>query len=193
VDRHLLPDEIDSLLDGEVGFGTAPLKMHVRRCVQCAAELDGARALVRTLEHLPHLSPSPLFRERVMARVQVFVPWHAALLDTLRGWLPRSRPARAVVGGGLTITALALTALALWVGTRLDTVIFAGELLLDRGRALLSDALGAVAAVAFGEPALRALRSGSPFSIIVAMLLLVAAAAAGARVLRALVVHRHRG
>ena len=88
MDRHLLPEEIDLLLDGEVGFGTAPLKAHARSCAECRAELEDARAVVRELEHLPHLSPSPLFTERIMAHVQVFVPWHVALLDTARQWMP---------------------------------------------------------------------------------------------------------
>ena len=36
--RHLLPDEIDLLLDDEVGFGVAPLKAHIRDCADCRAQ-----------------------------------------------------------------------------------------------------------------------------------------------------------
>ena len=50
MNRHLLPEEIDQLLDGEVGFGTTPLKQHVRTCAECRAELDSARVLVSQLE-----------------------------------------------------------------------------------------------------------------------------------------------
>ena len=45
--RHLLPEEIDLLLDGEVGFGVQPLRAHVRGCDLCRRELEDARALVR--------------------------------------------------------------------------------------------------------------------------------------------------
>ncbi len=96
--RHLLPDEIDLLLDNEEGFGVQPLRAHVRGCAECRAELEDARAVVAELEHLPHLVPSRLFADRVMANVQVFEPWHVAALDTARRWVPRSRPAR-VIGG----------------------------------------------------------------------------------------------
>ena len=41
--RHLLPNEIDLLVDGEVGFGVAPLRAHVRECAECHAKLDEAR------------------------------------------------------------------------------------------------------------------------------------------------------
>ena len=40
--RHLHPNEIDLLLDGEVGFGVAPLRAHVEGCAECRAKLDDA-------------------------------------------------------------------------------------------------------------------------------------------------------
>ena len=97
--RHLLPNEIDLLLDGDVGFGVAPLRAHVAECTGCAAELEDARVVVQALDHVPHFSPSPLFAERVMARTQVFEPWHAALLHSVRGMLPAARAGRVVVAG----------------------------------------------------------------------------------------------
>ena len=48
--RHLLPDEIDHLLDGEAGFGVAPLMGHVEACSACRAELAEARQIVSALE-----------------------------------------------------------------------------------------------------------------------------------------------
>jgi hypothetical protein len=185
VDRHLLPEEIDLLLDGEVGFGTAPLKAHVRSCAECRAELEDARAVVRELEHLPHLSPSPLFTERVMEHVQVFVPWHVTLLDTVRGWMPRSRAGRVLVGTGIGSFAVVLTGVALWLITQLDTVIFAVDLALDRARTatmgLLSDAVGAL----FGDAALQVVRSSGGAGIGVALALLLFTAVIAARALRA--------
>ncbi len=40
MNRHLLPEEIDLLIDGEAGFGVAPLKAHLRQCPECQSELD---------------------------------------------------------------------------------------------------------------------------------------------------------
>ena len=48
--RHLLPDEIDQLVDSEAGFGIAPLKAHLRECADCHAEVEDARRLVSALE-----------------------------------------------------------------------------------------------------------------------------------------------
>ena len=109
MERHLLPEEIDLLLDGEVGFGTPPLKAHVRSCAACSHELESARALVRQLEHLPHIAPSPLFASRVLSRVQLFVPWHVALLDSMRGLVPQSRGLRVAAAAMFEIVATALT------------------------------------------------------------------------------------
>ena len=36
--RHLLPNEIDLLVDGEAGFGVAPLRAHVAECDECRAQ-----------------------------------------------------------------------------------------------------------------------------------------------------------
>ena len=90
--RHLLPDEIDLLLDDEVGFGVAPLKAHIRDCADCRAQVDEARFVVDALEDLPHFAPSHTFADRVMSQVPVFVPWHVAARDTVRRWLPTVAP-----------------------------------------------------------------------------------------------------
>ncbi|HEU4641343.1 MAG TPA: hypothetical protein VFS44_02735 [Gemmatimonadaceae bacterium] len=192
MDRHLLPEEIDQLLDGEVGFGTAPLKAHVRACAACRAELDSARVLVRELEHLPHFAPAVGFSDRVMAQVQVFVPWHVALLDAVRGWLPRSRAGRAVAWAGLGSIATVLTVISLWLITRLDTVVFAADLGLERVRAVTVGALSDAAAALFGDAAVQALRAGGTAGVMLALLVLLLSAALAARALRAIVAGARR-
>src|SRR4249920_1763813 len=107
--RHLLPDEIDLLLDDEMGFGVAPLKTHIRDCADCRAKLDEAQLIVDALEDLPHFAPSHAFADRVMSQVPVFVPWHVAARDTVVRWLPQSRPARVAVGALATSAASVLT------------------------------------------------------------------------------------
>ncbi len=192
MNRHLLPDEIDLLLDGEVGFGTAPLKSHVRQCAACRAELEQARTLVSELEHLPHLAPSPAFTSRVMSRVQVFVPWHVALLDTVRGLVPRSRPVRVLAGTVASVVAVALTVVSVWLLASLDTVVFATGLLLDRARDAILSALAAAVAASFGEPALQALRSNGVLGLVAVAAVLLAAAVIAAGALRAIAVSPRR-
>ena len=66
--RHLLPNEIDLLVDGEAGFGVAPLRAHILECGECRERLDDARVVVEALEALPHFAPNARLAERVMAR-----------------------------------------------------------------------------------------------------------------------------
>ena len=166
MNRHLLPDEIDLLVDGEAGFGVAPLKAHVRGCAECAAELEAARFVVAELEALPHLAPSPLFAERVMQQVQVFEPWHVALLDTLRRFVPQSRPARVLAAaGGLSIASI-FTILLVWLGARLDILAMLGGSAVERAQAAARAVLGEAIAGALGDPATGLLGSGSGVAMI---------------------------
>jgi hypothetical protein len=191
VERHLLPEEIDLLLDGEVGFGTPPLKAHVRSCAVCTKELEGARALVRQLEHLPHIAPSPLFAARVMESVQLFVPWHVTLLDSLRAFIPESRPLRFAAAGMFASIAIVLTIVSAWVFTRIDAVMFTADLVLERMRSAAFGALGTGMTALFGEAA-RPLLSGGAIGLALAALLFVVTGAAAATMIRVAAV-RARG
>jgi hypothetical protein len=185
VNRHLLPDEIDQLLDGEVGFGIAPLKAHVRTCALCREELEAAHSVVLQLEALPHMAPSPAFADQVMSRVQVFVPWHVALLDTLRGLVPRSTGGRALAWAGVGSAAAVLLALTLWVVTRLDTVVFAADLALDRLRTAAIGALSGAVASLFGDAAVQTLRATGKVGVILALLFAILTTLLAAGALRA--------
>ena len=123
--RHLLPTEIDLLLDGEEGFGVAPLKAHVRSCGDCQARLEEARFVTDSLEELPHFAPSHAFADRVMAQVPVYVPWHVAARDSVSRWIPRSRPARAATFAVAGSVASVLTAVMVWIATQTDVLVFA--------------------------------------------------------------------
>ena len=136
--RHLLPDEIDLLLDDEVGFGVDPLKAHVRDCADCRAKVDEARFVVDALEDLPHFAPSHTFADRVMAQVPVFVPWHVAARDTVAKWLPQSRPARFAVATFATATASVLTLAILWIATQTDVLTVASGAAGDQLRDLVT-------------------------------------------------------
>jgi hypothetical protein len=148
--RHLLPTEIDLLLDDEEGFGVAPLKAHVRSCTQCQERLEEARFVTDALEELPRFAPSHAFADRVMAEVPVFVPWHVAARDSIRRYTPRSRPARVAALALSSVVATVLTVGILWLATQTDVLVFATgvagsrlrELLLGAGRDALVSLFG---------------------------------------------------
>jgi hypothetical protein len=183
--RHLLPDEIDQLLDGEAGFGLAPLQAHVDTCDKCRAELVQARQVVSALERLPHLAPSPLFAERVMSQVQVFEPWHVTALDTVRRWMPASRSARGLALAGTSIFAMVVSVAAVWMAVRLDAFLFFFDLAGQRVRTAVFEAVGDAIGNAFGSAAVDALRTGGTAAMVgvTGFLLLVLLAALGLRAL----------
>ena len=183
--RHLLPDEIDQLLDGEAGFGVAPLMAHVEACAACRAELAEARQIVNALERLPHFTPSPSFSDRVMSQVHVFEPWHVTALDTVKRWIPASRSARVLALGTTSVFALTISVMAVWMAVRLDAFLFFFELMSQRARAALFDAVGGAIANTFGAAAVDALRAGGMTAAlgVSGFLALVVVAAVGLRAL----------
>ena len=192
MNRHLLPEEIDQLLDGEVGFGTAPLKQHVRTCAECKAELESARVLVNQLEQLPHFALAPRFSEEVMGRVHVFVPWHVALADSVRAFIPQQRRWRTAAWTGVAALASVLLIASLWVVTRLDAVLFAVELGVDRVRAAGAWAFSNLVVSLFGDTAAQALSASGPAGIAVALLVTVLTALLAVGALRMVVAGARR-
>lgn len=185
--RHLLPDEIDLLLDGEVGFGIPPLRAHVRECAECRGRVEESRAVVETLERLPRLVPSPQLASRIMAEVQVFVPWHVAAMDTVRHFVPRSAPARIAAGAAATVMAGLVTAITLWMVARFDLfAFFVSGLAFDRLRAAAGAFAGQTLASLLGEPAARMLLDLGAPALALAFVSILTAAAVAAFGLRAL-------
>jgi hypothetical protein len=161
-DRHLRPDEIELLLDGEEGFGVAPLRAHVRQCASCDAELDKARELMVALDSLPDFAPSAAFADRVMSQVQVFEPWHAAALNTAQQFVPATRPARMAAGVGVAVSAGLLTAAGTWAVARADIALLMTQFGLERFREQVSAATSDLVTTVLGQPGLAAMLSSSP-------------------------------
>lgn len=178
INRHLLPDEIDLLVDDDVGFGVAPLRAHVRQCAECRARVDEAREIVDALESLPHLAPSPLFSERVMAQVHVFEPWQAAARDSVRRLVPRSLPARVAAAVAAASMSVALTVVSVWVATRLDLLSYLGGAALEQGRVALATVLAAIVGTAFGPEAAAFVRTTGAIGLVITTFLLAGAATA---------------
>jgi hypothetical protein len=184
--RHLLPDEIDLLLDDEVGFGVAPLKAHIRDCADCQAKVEEARFVVDALEDVPHFAPSHKFADKIMAQVPVFVPWHVAARESATRWLPQSRPARVFVGVMATSAASVLTAAILWIATQTDVLTLASSAAGDRIQNLALDAARAVLSVVLGEQVFAAVQQAGTIGIAAAFLALLGVAAGSVAGLRAL-------
>jgi len=175
-DRHLLPDEIELLLDDEVGFGVGPLKAHVRACEQCRTRIEEARFVTDAIEHLPRFAPSHTFADRVMTQVPVFVPWHVAALDAVRPWIPRSRSARAVVAAIAAATGSILTLVLVWIATQTDTLSVANGIASNRLRELVLGATRDVLSTVLGPQAFTIIERAGTFGLAAAALVLVVGA-----------------
>jgi hypothetical protein len=157
--RHLLPNEIDLLLDGEVGFGVAPLRAHVDGCEDCQARLARSRKIVDLLEDLPRFAPTPRFTERVMAQVQIVEPWHVAVIDTAQRFVPKSAPMRTLMTVTASAVAFALTSGAVWLALHADLALYSFNLAAGRARSALIDGAASVIGTALGQSGLDAFRS----------------------------------
>jgi hypothetical protein len=184
--RHLLPNEIDLLLDGEVGFGVAPLQAHVDTCEDCRARLARSRKIVDVLEDLPLFAPRPQFANRVMAQVQIVEPWHVAVLETARRFVPQSTQMRAVMAATASVAALALTSGAVWLALHADLTLYSFNLAAGRARTALMDGTATLIGTAFGQGGLDALRSSGLRGLALGTGVMVVAVGGAAFGLRAL-------
>ena len=187
-DRHLLPDEIDQLVDNEVGFGAASLKAHIDECTECRGKLDDTRAVADLIEKIPHLAPSHRFSERVMSEVPVLVPWHVAARNSVAQWLPGAGRSRkiAVIAGSAMAAVLALVTIAL--ATQADLLLFAANVAVDRLREVAVAGVGGVVVNLFGEQTFNAVAQHGTLGFATAggaMLLGLGAAFASLRALAA--------
>ena len=168
--RHLLPNEIDLLVDGEAGFGVAPLRAHILECAECRERVEDARVVVDALESLPHFAPDSRLADRVMAQVPVFVPAHVAARDSLRRWLPQSAAAQTAAVAVGTSVAGAVTLAMIWLATQSDAVLFISGLLGDRVRGAVAAAARDFAVALLGESALTTLQATGALGVTLLLL-----------------------
>lgn len=158
--RHLLPNEIDLLVDGDAGFGLAPLRAHVGECGECRQRYDELHAVAASVEAVPHFTPTLRFADGVMAKVQVVEPWHVAMTETAKRFVPASTPMRVLLGAGAGVAALAVSGSAAVLAFRGDLAGWVVSLFIDRTRQTLVTGAGEVAASALGADATTTLASG---------------------------------
>lgn len=177
--RHLLPNELDLLLDGEVGFGVSPLRAHVDACAECRARLDEVRIVVEALDDLPRFAPAPSFADRVMANVQVVEPWHVALVAGAQRLVEKTTPMRTVMAATASVVAVAISTAAVWLAIRADVAMYLAGLADERLRAWAGATARTAAQAVFGAGALDALAAQGPAAF-VGLVAVVAASAGGA-------------
>ncbi len=186
LDRHLRPDEIDLLLDTEVGFGVQPLKAHVRDCASCRAELEQARLFVMVLEDMPHFAPSSDFADRVMSQVQVFEPWHVAARNSVMRFVPSTAPARVAAALAAAASATVVISGSIWAVNRADMGLLLANAGLEQARTAANAAASDVIMAAVGQVGLEAWAAGGPMVVVTAGAGFVLAAGACVAGLRAL-------
>jgi len=166
--RHLLPNEIDLLLDEETGFGVQPLREHVRGCSDCQARLAEAKEVVAALAEIPLYSPRIGLADRVMGEVPVFVPWHVAARDSIARWVPTSPAARAVAATMIAVVGSLLTGLTLWIATRGDVLAMFTGLVGEGARGGFTQAVGDLVVAFFGPQVVAAVQQVGPLGIALA-------------------------
>lgn len=167
--RHLLPNEIDLLLDEETGFGVQPLKEHVRSCADCSARLTEAREVAAALSSLPQLAPRIGLADRVMAQVPVFVPWHVSARDAVTRWLPETPVARAAAALVIAMVGTVVTGLTLWVATRGDMVSAITGVAGEGVRSTVSNTLGDLVVALLGPQVFQAVQMVGPVGFALAL------------------------
>jgi hypothetical protein len=166
--RHLLPNEIDLLLDEESGFGLQPLREHVRDCPDCRARLTEAQAVVAALAEVPLLAPRVGLADKVMGRVPVFVPWHVSARDAALRWMPTSQTARILAAALVAVVGSVVTGLTLWIATRGDMLALLTGLVGEEARSAATNAAGDVVVALFGPQVVGAVQQVGPLGIALA-------------------------
>jgi hypothetical protein len=166
--RHLLPNEIDLLVDEETGFGVQPLREHVRDCTDCRARLNEARQVVAALAEVPQFAPRLGLADRVMTQVPVFVPWHVSARDAVAQWVPASSPARALAAALIAVAGSLITGVTLWIATRGDLLAMFTGLVGEEARSAVTSVAGEVVLALFGPQFLNAVQQVGPLGVALA-------------------------
>ncbi len=192
--RHLLSNEIDLLLDGEAGFGVAPLRAHVDACADCHTRLEEARVVADALERLPHFAPRAGFADRVLTNVQIVEPWHVAALDSARRFVPESRPLRVLALASASVASVAISAGAVWIAWSANLTLGSATVVTGQMRTAMIAGVQQGLASLFGASGAEALRANGTVAVAAAGVALLAAVGAAAFAFRALAsASRQRG
>jgi hypothetical protein len=158
--RHLLPAEIDLLVDGDAHASAAGLVAQVEGCASCQRRVHEARLIASALESIPHAKPTLGFSDRVMQRVEVTPPWHGVLWDSVRGLMPQSRAVRTLASAFAVVGGIAVTLVGGWLAWRADGAALLGAKAVEQSRVAVAGVAGDALSALVGDAAMSALRSG---------------------------------
>ncbi|NNG16408.1 MAG: hypothetical protein HKM89_08005 [Gemmatimonadales bacterium] len=108
---HLSLEEVDAWLDGSL---PETRQTHIESCFECRTLTRAERVLVRRLEAVERLAPSPAFAEGVMARLDLPDPF--ALRTAYRFWdrVKASRRTLAIAASIMVVLGLSMGGSVAW-------------------------------------------------------------------------------
>ncbi len=122
--QHLTPDEIDSLLAGEP---TPSQLEHLSDCAECALLLGQHRAVVASLEALPHFEPGDEFADQVMFQVAVPDPFAMRSMATARRRMLETGRSRALVASVAVALVGMMAASIIWTALNREVLTSTGS------------------------------------------------------------------
>jgi hypothetical protein len=121
--QHLTPDDIDALLrDG----ADPSLLEHMIDCAECALLMGQQRAVVASLDALPHFSPSEDFADQVMFQVAVPDPFAMRSMATARRRVLETGRSRALAASVAIMLVGAMAASIIWTSLNRELLTSAG-------------------------------------------------------------------
>ncbi len=171
-DPHLLPDQIDLLVDGDAGPDVTALRSHLDGCEPCRARYDAARRSAEAVEALPHFTPRLPFADQIMSKVERREPWHETVAARATRLVPPRGPLRLVSMLGAGVGALGISAVAFWMLLRWDLTAWLVNLGIEQGRRVAVAGVSGFAAEALGAPASAALARGELWPVLLTVALL---------------------
>lgn len=116
---HPSPERLHDLVEDSLDAGErAHLDRHLVACERCRSEVDELKSLFAAFSTLPSLSPSPVFADRVMARVRVPRPvmgWVSDWAGALERLTPQTTRGWAAASGVFALPIIALTLVGWWI------------------------------------------------------------------------------
>jgi anti-sigma factor RsiW len=158
--NHLLPADIELLVDGDAPAADARVHGHLASCPACQRRVAEAHRIASALEVMPHAKPAFGFSDRVMKNVAVTPPWYAALWQRVQPLVPQSRAVRSLAMLGASVTGVALTLGGLWMVWRADGAAMLGTKAVAEGRVAVAGVADDALTALVGEMAMAALRRG---------------------------------
>lgn len=173
--QHLLPNEIDLLVDGDASQGVAALRARLAECDDCRARYDELRIVSDAVEAVPHFMPKLRFADAIMTNVQVVEPWHVALAGSATRLVPAGTLPRRLALVGTAIAGVAISGSAAWLAFRGDLTGWVFNLVIDRTREGIVNGVGDVAASVLGADAATTLAAGGLSTLAITTAVLAAA------------------